>query len=287
MNLSVKSYLDLCKIRISVFSALSAVTGFLLIHFDFTAELLASVSGVFFLACGSCALNQYQERDIDAMMERTKDRPLPQGRIKPFTALGFSLLLILAGLAILAQTGKPAVASLGCCAVLWYNAPYTYLKRKTAFAAVPGALLGTIPPLIGWIAGGGKFFDYRIAALCFFIFMWQVPHFWLLQLSNNSDYKKAGLPSLVKILSGAQLTRITVIWTLAAGTSCLLLPLYVASLSHLSNLFLVALTLLFMWKVAGPFSLQRNTLMYTRAFNRINTYMLLVMLLLNINGSLY
>jgi protoheme IX farnesyltransferase len=287
MNISVNSFPELCKLRISVFSALSTVTGFLLIHFDFTTELLAAVSGVFFLACGSCALNQYQERDIDTIMERTKIRPLPQGKITPGTALCCSLLLICAGLAILTQVGKPSVIFLGCFAVLWYNGMYTSLKRKTAFAAVPGALLGTVPPLIGWIAGGGKPFDYQVAALCFFFYMWQVPHFWLLQLSNDSDYKKAGLPSLLKILSGAQLTRITVIWILAAGTSCLLLPLYMASLSHLSNFFLLAITVWLMWKGVGLFSPQRSTLMYTLAFHRINTYMLLVMILLNINGSLY
>ncbi len=281
---TLTAHLALCKIRISVFSALSTLTGFSLASPGFSKDVILPSIGIFLLACGSSSMNQYQERDIDSIMERTKTRPLPRGRIQPGTALGWSLLLICAGLSILTQTGSPAVLLLSCFAVLWYNGIYISLKRKTAFAAVPGALTGAVPPLIGWTAGGGNPLDHQVMVLCFFFSMWQIPHFWLLQLSYPEDYHNAGLPSLLKVFTREQLKRITFIWIFATGTSCLFLPLYVVSLSPLSTFFLLAITLRFMWKGVRLFDRQQSMPMYTDAFQRINTYMLFIMILLSING---
>jgi hypothetical protein len=88
--------------------------------------------------------------------------------------------------------------------VLWYNGVYTFLKRKSPFAAIPGAVIGAIPPAIGWICGKGALsFDPQILALSFFFFIWQVPHFWLLLLNFGRDYEKAGFPSLTRIFNSA------------------------------------------------------------------------------------
>ena len=185
----------------------------------------AVVAGAFVLACGSCALNQYQERRIDSLMARTAKRPIPSGRIRPGQALGLALLLILSGEGLLLFTGNAAVPLLGTVAVCWYNIVYTGLKKVSAFAVVPGALVGAIPPAMGWAAGGGRLSDPSLAALAFFFFMWQVPHFWLHLLTYGKEYAEAGLPSLSDVFSAAQLKRLTFQWLSATAVSSLLLGL--------------------------------------------------------------
>ncbi|OGP98915.1 MAG: hypothetical protein A2026_07640, partial [Deltaproteobacteria bacterium RBG_19FT_COMBO_46_12] len=208
--------LELTKVKISLFTTLSTSAGFILTGQGLSQEMILPVLGVLFLASGSCALNQYQERWQDQRMERTQGRPLPSKKLSPFTALKISIGLLLFG-SILLYVGAPGSAlALGLFAVFWYNGVYTLLKRKSAFAAVPGALVGAIPPVIGWISGKGFFsLDPQILAVSFFFFIWQVPHFWLFLLIFDRDYEKAGLPSLTKIFTSAQLRRITFVWILA------------------------------------------------------------------------
>ena len=179
MKTSLSSYIELCKIRIALLSSFSAATGFLLAATELRPEIIILILGVFLLACGSSGLNQYQERETDAAMPRTGNRPLPSGRIKPVNALYFSLWLLFSGTSTLLLTGALSAPLLGLFAVAWYNGVYTFLKKKTAFAVVPGALIGAIPPAIGWIAGGGAMGDTKLLMLCFFFFLWQVPHSWL------------------------------------------------------------------------------------------------------------
>ena len=99
--------------------------------------------------------------------------------------------------------------------------------RERLLAAVPGGVVGAIPPVIGWVAGGGDPFDPRIASVAFFFFMWQVPHFWLLLIfSCGSDYERAGLPSLTRTFSVAQISRITFMWILGTVMASVLIPLF-------------------------------------------------------------
>jgi protoheme IX farnesyltransferase len=136
---------------------------------------------------------------------------------------------------------------LGLLAIFWYNGLYTYLKRKTAFAVLPGALIGMIPPLLGWVSGGGHLFDPRIWGIAFFFFIWQVPHFWLLSLEVAKDYESAGLPSITKIFSVSQIKRIVFIWFLSTGASCLLIPLFGFGDFIPIRIFLVGATFWLVW----------------------------------------
>jgi len=223
---SARCLLSLCKIRIALLASLSAVAGLLLAANPTPAKFTALFAGVFLLACGAGALNQYQERNIDALMPRTCKRPIPSGRICSRSALCLALVLASSGFAILLCTGPLLLPVLGVGAVLWYNGVYTWLKKKSAFAAVPGALIGAIPPAMGWVAGGSDLSDPRLTALCFFFFMWQVPHFWLHLMSFGREYTQAGLPSLSDIFIKSQMRRLLFQWISATAVSGLLLCLY-------------------------------------------------------------
>ena len=241
----VGPYFCLCKFKIALFASLSTLTGFCLAPrglLDLAPSLLA---GLFLIACGACALNHWQERDIDARMPRTAGRPLPTGRIRPGNALLFAACLILSGSILLSLTGPtgPAAPLLALGAVAWYNGVYTPLKRFSAFAAIPGALVGAIPPAIGWLAGGGGITDTSLLALCFFFFMWQVPHFFIHLLSFRNEYEHAGLPSLTAVLTETQLRRLTFTWTAATAVSLQVAILFSAVRSPLIRMSLLSVSL--------------------------------------------
>jgi len=276
--------LELMKFRIALFSTLSTSVGFILAHRGFSKEIIFPVLGVFFLASGSCALNQYQERQHDHLMERTKGRPIPSKRLSSSTALKISIGLLLLGSVILYLSAHGSALGLGLLAVFWYNGVYTPLKRKSPFAAVPGALVGAIPPLIGWVSGKGYFsLDPQILAISFFFFIWQVPHFWLLLLNSGGDYEKAGLPSLTRIFSTAQLSRITFTWIFATSTACMMIPLFGIVESHAihGSLFLVAFWLV--WKSLKLLTVNRHLSSSQFIFKTINSYALLVVVLITLD----
>jgi protoheme IX farnesyltransferase len=214
------------KLRISLLSTLSAATGFLAASRELRAPLLAVLSGTFLLAAGAAALNEVLDRDRDARMERTRGRPIPAGRISVAAALALALLATAVGAALLGAGAGPLPALLGVGALLWYDAVYTPLKRVTAFAVLPGAIVGALPPAIGWTAAGGGLADAGLLPLCAFFLLWQVPHFWLLSLRHAEDFERGGFPTPASRFSPAQAGRITFVWTLATGALALLLPLF-------------------------------------------------------------
>ncbi|MDA8433625.1 MAG: protoheme IX farnesyltransferase [Nitrospiraceae bacterium] len=279
----VGPYWELCKPKISALSALSAAVGFVLSRGGIGTETAAVAMGVFFLACGASAMNHYQERGTDALMRRTRNRPLPSGRISPKRAVSFSLSLVIPGLLILRMSGGSAAPMLlGLLALLWYNGAYTLLKRKTAFAALPGAIVGALPPAIGWVAAGGTPGDPRLAFLCFFFFMWQTPHFWLLLLERGPEYEAAGLPSLTGIVGMSQLVRIIFVWTVAAAASVLLVAMEGITKSPVVNAALCTSAVWLIWSAAGL--LRNGRQEYAPAFRRINVFALIVMALMSIDG---
>lgn len=289
-----KTYSELCKVWISFFAACSAATGSFLAlasgnpHCSIQnpqspGGLIATLTGVFLLACGASALNQAQERDIDGRMERTRQRPLPSGRISFVRGLIVSIALICIGLFLL--PGNAAV--LGLFVLLWYNAVYTYLKRITAFAAVPGALVGAIPPAIGWVSAGGSLADPRVIALCFIFFLWQVPHFWLLVLRHGKEYEDAGLPSLTRVLGRNQLARITFAWIVAAATAALALPLYGSVRSPLIFLPYLPPACWLIWKGRYLVKINGRHPASPQLFRSMNLYLFFMMSLLSLESVFF
>jgi protoheme IX farnesyltransferase len=223
---SARAVIQLTKLPIASVSTLTAATGFLCASRGLSRGLLAACAGTLLLAAGACALNEWQERGLDARMERTRRRPLPAGAVKPWEALVLATLLALGGTALLITACGLVPAGLGVLAMLWYNALYTPLKRVTAFAVIPGAVIGALPPAIGWTAAGGSLRDPRLFALAFFFFVWQVPHFWLLLFKHGEDYERAGFPSITRLFMRPQLARLTCVWMLCTAAASLLLWLY-------------------------------------------------------------
>jgi protoheme IX farnesyltransferase len=283
----MKTYLTLFRGTVSLFAAASAATGYFLAPHHLIAEAFLALCGVFLLACGASALNQYQEQDIDARMERTRSRPLPSGNISSPHALALACSLVLSGLALIAFEGGAKPVFLSVFAVLWYNGVYTFLKKRTAFAAVPGAAVGMVPPAIGWVSGGGSLFDVRLAAICLLFFLWQVPHFWLLLLNHGEEYEQAGLPSLTGVMSRQQISRVTFIWIAAAAIASLSLPLYGSMRSPVFYFLLVPCSGWLIWKGRILAGKRPDISLSPALFKKINIYLVLIMSLLMLDNLFY
>lgn len=275
--------MELTKIRITSFVTITTVFGYLCAAGGFSAEMIAPVLGILFLACGAAVINHYQERNTDSMMGRTKNRPIPSGRIAAQDALNLALFLVGTG-SILLYLGSGILAlGLGLLNLLWYNGIYTPLKKRNAFAIIPGSMVGAIPPAVGWVAGGGSILAPQIAIIALFFFIWQIPHFWLLLLIYGDDYRQAGFPTLTQIFNNDQLGRITFIWIASTVVIGLLIPVFGVVRSHLINFGLLAAGLWLMW---GAFKLLKSTKekkYFGFAFREINIFALLVVLLISLD----
>ena len=163
-------------------------------------------------------------------MERTRNRPIPTGRITTGSALLISIALIISGFIILLLGHSLPPALLGILAILLYNGVYTPLKALSAYAAVPGALVGAISPAIGWTCGNGSFLHPVNVALMSIFFLWQVPHFWMLLRLHEQDYRNAGFPVPTARISRDAFMKMIASWTFALISSILFLPVF-----HLAN----------------------------------------------------
>jgi protoheme IX farnesyltransferase len=167
----------------------------------FTAILCITV------AAGACgAINMWYDRDIDAIMRRTRDRPIPAGRIEPGPALGFGVTLAAGSVLVMGLALNIAAASILALSICFYVFVYTmWLKRRTPQNIVIGGAAGAFPPVIGWVAVTGSV-DLIPLVLFGIIFIWTPPHFWSLALWANDDYRRAGVPML-PVVAGAKETR--------------------------------------------------------------------------------
>ncbi len=282
----IKIFLELSKVRITIAVALTTMTGFLLANGHFDTNMILPTLGIFVLACGSSAINHYQEKDKDALMERTRNRPIPSGRISANGALLFAFVLTFAGSYMLYESSGMLAMQLGLLALIWYNAIYTPLKRITAFAVIPGAVIGAIPPLVGWVAGGGSLLDARALIMAFFFFIWQVPHFWLLMLKYGKEYEKAGYPSITSLYSERQIKNVTFIWVFATAVSALMIPLFYFTQSWI---ILIGFLVSSIWVVVvfSRLLLKReevfNPMFY---FMRINYFVLAIIVMLSLEPFL-
>lgn len=210
-------YLELAKPRLNLLVVATTAAGFYLgssVPLD-TLRLGLALLGTGLVAAGASALNQWQERDIDARMQRTRTRPLPAGRLEPRQALAFGALAATAGVLLLALTVNGLTAALACVTCVAYLAIYTPLKRVTPLNTLVGAIPGAIPPVMGWTAARGEL-TVEAAVLFAILFLWQMPHFLAIAWLYRDDYRAAGLQMISGAPGGARRTgRVAVVHAVA------------------------------------------------------------------------
>lgn len=190
-------YGALTKLRLSSLVIFSAVMGYLIGnkgHVDFLVLLMLIVGG-WLVTAGSNGINQYIERDLDKLMDRTRNRPMPAGRMKPAEGLTASLIMGLTGSFLLWYFVNPLSGYLSFVSLLLYTIVYTPLKRVTPLSVFVGAVPGAMPILLGWVAARGEI-GLEAWILYSIQFIWQFPHFWAIAWILNDDYLKAGFKML-------------------------------------------------------------------------------------------
>ena len=154
--------------------------------------LVYTLAGTGLAAAGTLALNQYMERDVDALMDRTRHRPLPEGRLRPAEALAFGAALLVIGLGVLARGANPLAALVTAGIALTYLLLYTPLKPVTSLCSIVGAVPGALPPVVGWAAARG---DLGVEPWILFaiMFLWQIPHSLAIGRVYRDDYARGGI----------------------------------------------------------------------------------------------
>jgi protoheme IX farnesyltransferase len=191
---------NLTKARLSLLVIITTFVGFLLASSGPIEwlHLINATLGTALAAAGAGALNQWMEVRVDRLMERTRNRPLPSGRMRPATALTLGILFSVGGTAWLALTCNAMSAYLSAATVVIYIALYTPLKRKTSFCTIVGAVSGAIPPMIGWAAAYRESPSLGLGAWVLFgvLFTWQMPHFLAIAWMYRDEYAQAGFVML-------------------------------------------------------------------------------------------
>ncbi len=237
---SVGAYLELTKLRIVTLLLFTTVTAMVAAAdgVPALALLLPTILGVALASAGASLINQYYDRDMDALMTRTARRPIPSGRIKPIPALIFGLILIVLSVVILGFFVNWLTAALALGGAIYYVVIYTMLlKRNTFMNIIIGGGAGAMPVLVGWAAVTGTI---ALPAMILFaiVFFWTPPHSWALALLVNKDYTRANVP-MMPVAKGEDVTRQQMI-----SYSVILLVVSLLAFNTFSWLYLSAALLL-------------------------------------------
>ncbi|NVJ85890.1 MAG: protoheme IX farnesyltransferase [Algoriphagus sp.] len=196
--LRVKAYAELIKVRLSALVTFSAVFGYILgdssPNFGWSGFLGLALGG-FLISGASGAANEIMERDLDKLMKRTQNRPLPLQIISVKEATWFTILVAFLGITLLWIFTNPLTTWLGVLSMILYVFAYTPLKRVGPIAVFVGAIPGAMPPLLGWTAATGAI-SYEALIIFGIQFIWQFPHFWAIAWVSDEDYKRAGFKLL-------------------------------------------------------------------------------------------
>ncbi len=190
-------FIALAKPRLNFLVVVSSLAGYLMAGGDPSnvVPLLLMLAGTALVAGGASAFNQVIERVPDSLMNRTRLRPVPDGRVQPREALVFATAMSAGGMLVLAAGVNLISAAVACATLLTYALIYTPLKRRSSFATVVGAVPGALPPVIGWVAASGAL-SPGAWVLFGIVFLWQLPHFLAIAWIYRADYARAGFPML-------------------------------------------------------------------------------------------
>jgi len=240
-------YYALMKPRVMSLVVFTAMVG--LIAAPASMNPVLAAASIFFIAVGAGAagaLNMWYDRDIDAVMSRTRKRPLPAGKMTPSSVLAFGMIMSFISVLGLAAAANYLAAGLLAFTIFYYFVVYSiWLKRKTPQNIVIGGAAGAFPPMVGWAAAGGGITAEPLLLFAI-ILLWTPPHFWALALYKQGDYAKAGIPMMPNA-KGAKSTRLQIlvyaVLLVAASaliaTTALSSPLYIGVASLLNLAFLV------------------------------------------------
>jgi len=276
----LKDWLELAKLKIMIPVSLTGFTGYFAFDPHFSSRIFLLSFGILLMAVSASVLNQIQEVKPDGMMIRTCNRPLPARRISLTSALLFFFFNLIAGVTVIFYTGNINAVIIGLFTIFWYNVIYTYFKRITAFAVVPGAITGALPPLIGWVAAGGGIWEKPIVFIEFLIFIGQIPHFWLLILKYGEEYKQAGFPSLTNIFNTAQIKWLTFVWVISSVAAALFLCYFEIIHNTIIIVILVLISIYVIWQFLDLLKIRASENNYRKYSIVLDLYFLLVLLLL-------
>lgn len=244
----IKDYIALTKPRITWLILMSTGVGYF-----FGAKngwnfwtLLHTTIGTGLIASGTAALNQWYEREADAKMRRTQDRPLPSGRLVASRALVFAILISIAGFAELWFGANPLSALLGLFTLLLYLFVYTPLKQRSPHSTTVGSIPGAMPPLIGFAAASGTL-TWEAWVLFAILLLWQFPHFYAIAWMYKEDYARAGIRMLPVVEPDGKSTARRILLYSAALIPISLMPKYFAMAGNLYLYGALALGLLFLY----------------------------------------
>lgn len=249
----VKDWIALLKPRVMSLVVFSGLIGLLVAPGRLNAVLAFTAVLCIAVAAGACgAINMWYDRDIDAVMRRTRLRPIPAGRIEPGAALGFGITLAVGSVLVMGLAVNHVAAGLLALSIGFYVFVYTmWLKRRTPQNIVIGGAAGAFPPVIGWVSVTGSV-DLIPLLLFAIIFVWTPPHFWSLALFANDDYRRAKVPMLPVVAGGKETRRQIVLYTLVLVPLSLMPwilgfsgPVYAVAASVLGVGFLASV-----WRVA-------------------------------------
>jgi len=279
------SFLKLIKYKLSLAVTLSSVAGYFLFSGHSEGNLILLIGGIFTLSGGSAALNQVQEWKRDALMDRTHLRPIPSGKFTPNTARLIAILCLVAGSALLSGSGILPML-LGLINVILYNGLYTWLKPRTSFAVLPGGLVGAIPPVIGWTAAGGELLHPNIIFVATLMFLWQMPHFWLLTIRYWREYEAAGFATLKRKMDDGQIRRLVFYWITISMLFLLSAPLFGIDIQMwlfisiaVTNIVFIGFFYLILFRTTSPKMLRL-------VFVLTNVFLTIVLLVLILNSVL-
>lgn len=217
-----KDFKEITKAGLAISVVFSSIAGYLLGFdknnpFDWSTFLMLAIGG-YCMVGASNAFNQVIEKDLDVLMDRTKNRPVPSGRMTSNTALAIASILTIIGLVILYNI-NPKTAMFGAISIFLYTSVYTPLKTVTSLSVFVGAIPGAIPFMLGWVAATGNF-GIEAGTLFLIQFFWQFPHFWSIGWFLYEDYEKAGffmLPSGKRDRTTALQTILYTVWLIVAS----------------------------------------------------------------------
>ena len=272
--------LELSKVKITVAVAFTTITGYILAARGYDPGFLLPTLGIFFLACGSSVINHLQERRTDAMMARTRKRPLPSHKISYSFAFMVAVTETLAGSLILYFSSGIIALILGLLAMIWYNLIYTNLKRITPHAVIPGSVIGSIPPLVGWVAAGGHLFSMPALIMAVFFFVWQVPHFYLLAIKYGHEYTAAGLPSITERWTDSRTKKNIFLWIVLTSITAVFVSFSTLPVSVISAALILVSSLILVISFRSLISRSEATFRPFQYFMRINYYVLAITVIL-------